>query len=94
MCIITVSYTHLPSFYNIRQLAEKQNLSYNKLQNTEESGSQETGFIQGVADMWSEWRNLDAASICKTAGANLYSDALGNSAAVSYTHLDVYKRQE
>lgn len=73
-----------PSFYNIRQLAEKQNLSYNKLQNTEESGSQETGFIQGVADMWSEWRNLDAASICKTAGANLYSDALGNSAVQAY----------
>lgn len=73
-----------PNFYNIKGLAEKQNLSYNKLQNTEEAGKGETGIIQGVADMWSEWRNLDAASICKTAGANLYSDALGNNAVQAY----------
>lgn len=73
-----------PNFYNIRTLAEKQNLSYSKLQNTAESGNEEKGLIQGVADMWSEWRNLDASSICKTAGANLYSDALGNNAVQAY----------
>lgn len=73
-----------PNFYNVRTLAEKQNLSYSKLQNTAESGDEEKGLIQGVADMWSEWRNLDAASICKTAGANLYSDALGNNAVQAY----------
>lgn len=73
-----------PNFYNIKSLAEKQNLSYAKLQNTEESSKKEQGLLEGVADMWSEWRNLDASSICKTAGANLYSDALGNSAVQAY----------
>lgn len=72
------------NFYNIKTLAEKQNLSYSKLQNTAEAGNEEKGLIQSVADMWSEWRNLDAASICKTAGANLYSDALGNNAVQAY----------
>lgn len=66
------------NFYNVKSLAEKQNLSYNKLQNTEEADKQDAGLLQGVADMWSEWRNLDAASICKTAGQYLYSEALAN----------------
>lgn len=73
-----------PNFYNIKTLAEKQNLSYSKLQNTEEASKKEQGLLEGVADMWSEWRNLDAASICKTAGANLYSDALGSNAVQAY----------
>lgn len=73
-----------PNFYNIRPLAEKQDLSYSKLQNTEDADKQSKGLIQGVADSWAEWNNLDASSICKTAGTTLYSDALGTSAISAY----------
>jgi len=72
-----------PNMYNVRQVAEAQNLAYNKIQNTEDADAEVTGLTQSVADSWAEWRGYSAEAICKTGESKVYSQKLINSGKIA-----------
>lgn len=64
------------NFYNIKELADMQGYTYNKLANTEQAGevsSTDESLGEVLSDLWSDWTETSIEYIAKTGSENSYS---------------------
>lgn len=61
-------------FYNIDELADKQGYSYDKYQNTEQSGDENTSLADTIGDWWSDLVETSIEATAKTGGYTSYNE--------------------